>query len=131
MPSTSKCQPTESTSFVFIYHNTLSQPQAGGGWGSALLLFGSLIKASSIILSQDTRHFLTQSPSTRWVFPKIRGTPKWMVKIMLPNPMNKWMIWGYPYFWFNTHFRLMASSLPSGFSASLVSASALIDSFKD
>ena len=26
------------------------------------------------------------------------GTPKWMVKIM-ENPMNKWMIWGYHYFW--------------------------------
>ena len=25
---------------------------------------------------------------------KNRGTPKWMVKIMVPNPMNKWMIWG-------------------------------------
>ena len=24
--------------------------------------------------------------------------PKWMVKIM-ENPMNKWMIWGYHYFW--------------------------------
>ena len=22
-----------------------------------------------------------------------------MVKIMVPNPMNKWMIWGYHYFW--------------------------------
>ena len=22
------------------------------------------------------------------------GPPKWMVKIMVPNPMNKWMIWG-------------------------------------
>ena len=31
--------------------------------------------------------------------PKNRGTPKWMVNIMLPNPMNKWMIWGYRYFW--------------------------------
>ena len=29
---------------------------------------------------------------------KNRGTPKWMVKIM-ENPINKWMIWGYPYFW--------------------------------
>ena len=30
-----------------------------------------------------------------WVFPKIGGKPpKWMVKIMVPNPMNKWMIWG-------------------------------------
>ena len=30
---------------------------------------------------------------------KNRGkTPKWMVKIM-ENPMNKWMIWGYLYFW--------------------------------
>ena len=27
---------------------------------------------------------------------KNSGTPKWMVKIM-ENPMNKWMIWGYPY----------------------------------
>ena len=25
---------------------------------------------------------------------KNSGTPKWMVKIMVPNPMNKWMIWG-------------------------------------
>ena len=22
---------------------------------------------------------------------KHKGTPKWMVKIMVPNPMNKWM----------------------------------------
>ena len=29
---------------------------------------------------------------------KKTGTPKWMVKIM-ENPMNKWMIWGYHYFW--------------------------------
>ena len=30
---------------------------------------------------------------------KNRGfSPKWMVKIM-ENPMNKWMIWGYHYFW--------------------------------
>ena len=30
------------------------------------------------------------------VEPKIGGfyPPKWMVKIMVPNPMNKWMIWG-------------------------------------
>ena len=29
------------------------------------------------------------------VEPKIGGkNPKWMVKIMVPNPMNKWMIWG-------------------------------------
>ena len=29
-----------------------------------------------------------------WMFPKIGGKPpKWMVKIMVPNPMNKWMIW--------------------------------------
>ncbi len=28
-----------------------------------------------------------------------RGTPKWMVEIMVPNPMNKWMIWGYHDFW--------------------------------
>ena len=30
------------------------------------------------------------------MFPKIGVyiPPKWMVKIMVPNPMNKWMIWG-------------------------------------
>ena len=29
------------------------------------------------------------------MFPKIGGkNPKWMVKIMVQNPMNKWMIWG-------------------------------------
>ena len=34
-----------------------------------------------------------------WVFPKIGGfPPKWILKIM-ENPMNKWMIWWYPYFW--------------------------------
>ena len=27
-------------------------------------------------------------------FQKRGGPPKWMVKIMVPNPMNKWMIWG-------------------------------------
>ena len=31
-----------------------------------------------------------------------RGTPKWMV-YNLENPMNKWMIWGYPYFWKHPH----------------------------
>ena len=34
---------------------------------------------------------------------KNRGIPKWMVKIMVPNPMNTWMIWGYHYFWVDTH----------------------------
>ena len=33
----------------------------------------------------------------RWMFPKNRGIPKWMVKIM-ENPL-KWMIWGYHYLW--------------------------------
>ena len=44
------------------------------------------------------------SPSGCWT--KNRGIlpPKWMVYFMVPNPMNKWMIWGvFPYFWFNTH----------------------------
>ena len=26
---------------------------------------------------------------------KNNATPKWMVKIMLPNPMNKWVICGF------------------------------------
>ena len=31
-----------------------------------------------------------------WMFPKIGGkNPTWMVKIMVPSPMNKWMIWGF------------------------------------
>ncbi len=39
--------------------------------------------------------FYWEIPS--WVFPKNRGTPKWMV--YNGNPLLKWMIWGYPYFW--------------------------------
>ena len=31
-----------------------------------------------------------------WVFPKIRGTPKWMVYSW--KTLLKWMIWGYHYF---------------------------------
>ena len=30
--------------------------------------------------------------------PKNHGTPKWMVKIRVPKPMKKWMIWGFPNF---------------------------------
>ena len=31
---------------------------------------------------------------------KNRGTPKWMVYIIIESPIKvKWMIWGYPYFW--------------------------------
>ena len=41
------------------------------------------------------------------VEPKIGGfyTPKWMVKIMVPNPMNKMddLFFFSPYFWFNAH----------------------------
>ena len=36
------------------------------------------------------------------MFPKIVvNPPKWLVKIMVPDPMNKWMIWWVktPYFW--------------------------------
>ena len=29
-----------------------------------------------------------------WVFPKIGVPQNGLVKIMVPNPMNKWMIWG-------------------------------------
>ena len=32
-----------------------------------------------------------------WVFPKNRGTPKWMV--YNGKSLLKWMIWGYPYLW--------------------------------
>ena len=33
--------------------------------------------------------------------------PKWMVYFM-ENPMNKWMIWGYPNYFGNTHFCYMS-----------------------
>ena len=37
------------------------------------------------------------------VEPKIGGKPqKWMVQIMVPNPMNKWTIWGKPTIFGNT-----------------------------
>ncbi len=53
--------------------------------------------------------------------------PKWMVKIVVPNPMNKWMIWGVnppPYFWFNTQLYVQSKSIPQiakfiGYSARL------------
>ena len=35
-----------------------------------------------------------------WVFPTIFGTPKWMVKIMVPKPSEQMgLIWGYHYSW--------------------------------
>ena len=37
------------------------------------------------------------SLESKWMFPKIRGTPKWMV--YNGKPLLKWMIWGYHYFW--------------------------------
>ena len=43
---------------------------------------------------------------------KNNGTPKWMVYVM-ENPMNKWMIWGYPYFWKQPYFDLCKSSSSS------------------
>ena len=47
----------------------------------------------------DSGFFIGYSEREMGVEPKIGGkTPKWMVKIM-ENPMNKWMIWGYHYFW--------------------------------
>ena len=38
---------------------------------------------------------LEKKTGFEWFHPKIGGLPpKWMVKIMVPNPMKKWMIWG-------------------------------------
>ena len=37
-----------------------------------------------------------------WVFPKILVPQNgWFI---MENPMNKWMIWGYPYFWKHPHY---------------------------
>ena len=40
------------------------------------------------------------------MFPKIGGSfpPKWINFIMVPNPINKWMIWGVPKFVFSERF---------------------------
>ena len=39
-----------------------------------------------------------------WVFPKIGGKPSKMDgENFMENPIFKWMIWEYHYFWFNTH----------------------------
>ena len=63
-----------------------------------------LFEASQAILclpsNQMPTHMSTISTSKIGQFggygcqPKNSGTPKWMVKIRVPNPMNKWMIWG-------------------------------------
>ena len=40
---------------------------------------------------------MEERPANSWQYlgvSKNSGTLKWMVKIMVPNPMNKWMIWG-------------------------------------
>ena len=61
-----------------------------------LLLIGSPIGFFS-----DKRR-LMDSPKDPlvWVFPKIGGKHlKWMVYNIMENPMNKWMIWRYHYFW--------------------------------
>ena len=44
---------------------------------------------------------------------KNRGTPNgWF--IMVPNPMNKWMIWRFSHdFWFNTHIQTLSSVVVS------------------
>ena len=48
-----------------------------------------------------------RSVSTIWVFPKKKSfPPKWMVKIMVPNPIKQMDDLGgyiHPYFWFNSH----------------------------
>ena len=55
-----------------------------------------------------------KSPTTSqkiWVFPKIGGTPKWMVYKW--KTLLKRMIWGYPYFWkppFILRFRSLNST---------------------
>ena len=48
-------------------------------------------------------HVSTKSHgSLTWGFPKIGGTPKWMVK-MMENPIKNGMIWEYHYFWKHPH----------------------------
>ena len=51
------------------------------------------------------------------VNPKIGGfyPQKWMVKIMVPNPMNKWMIWGgFPIIFGNTPMEWEGSTWGGG-----------------
>ena len=47
----------------------------------------------------DGEHvFFFKAHCVLWVFPKIVGKPQNGRCIIMENPMNKWMIWGYPYF---------------------------------
>ena len=46
---------------------------------------------------------------------KNRGSPKWMVKIMVPNPMNKWMIWGEKTLFLVQHPYILMGSCPHNF----------------
>ena len=45
------------------------------------------------------QHIWVEKPKNRGILP-----PKWINVTMVPNPMNKWMIWQvFPYFWVDTH----------------------------
>ena len=73
--------------------------RAVGGMGRALdLPMEIFLENRATGIGESDGNGLANSWAGIWVFPKIGGTPKWMMKIM-ENPMNKWMMWGYPYFW--------------------------------
>ena len=62
------------------------------------------------------KYIQISSFSSIWVFhgvSKNRGTPKWMVNIMVPNPMNKWMIWGFSYYFWKHPFKIQCFKSPS------------------
>ena len=61
---------------------------------SGIVVVIYVYKPSQVSYKQTKQH-TNQHPGVC----KNTGTPKWMVKIMVPNPMNKWMILGYHYFW--------------------------------
>ena len=77
-----------------------------GLFSGAMLVSGRVCQMTSFLFVSCVFFGITHKDGKESLhFKQIIGTPKWMVKIMVPNPMNKWDDLGYfhPYFWFNTH----------------------------
>ena len=64
-----------------------------------------------------------------WMFPKIGGTPPKCMVYNMENPMNKWMTWGYHYFWKHP-YKLLEFVLSRMFVKSLYKSLDILSKFR-
>ena len=69
-----------------LYNITMFTISTSESWGPILQVTDPSNHHDPLMKSRKMRPYLGVS--------KNRGIPKWMVKTMVPNPMNKCMIWG-------------------------------------